>query len=173
MPQRRVFISIGSNVRPEVNIPRALDLLAAETPIVGLSRFYRTPALGRPNDPDFVNGAVLVTTERSARHLKYDVLRVIEREVGRIRGEDAYAPRPIDLDIVLFGDEVIDEPGLRIPDPDLVVRPFLAIPILEIDPAVHAPDADRPLAAIACEMDQSEMRYDSVVSAMLTDRSCT
>ena len=173
MPRQRVFVAVGSNVRPEDNIRRALDLLAAETPIVGVSRFYRTPALGRPNDPDFVNGAVLITTERSARDLKYGVLRAIERQVGRVRGDDAYAPRPIDLDIVLYGNEVIDEPGLRIPDPDLVVRPFLAIPILEIDPYVQAPGADCPLAAVAQGMDRSEMRYDPVVSAMLMDRSCT
>jgi dihydroneopterin aldolase/2-amino-4-hydroxy-6-hydroxymethyldihydropteridine diphosphokinase len=127
-----VLVSIGSNIDPERNIERAVQLLRKRVAVIAMSDFYWTKAFGPVGQPDFLNGACQVETNLSARALKFDVLRAIERELGRVRGADKYAPRTIDLDLVLYGDEVLCENGLNVPDPDIRSRPFLAVPLSEL-----------------------------------------
>lgn len=138
------YIAIGSNLDPEQHIPESLHRLGQEVTLLGLSTFYRTQALNRPDQPDYYNGVVAVYTQIGARELKYEVLKKIEQRMGRRRSDDRYAARIIDLDLVLFANEVIDEPGLKIPDPDLQ-RPFVAGAILELAPELILPDTGRPL----------------------------
>jgi len=135
----RVFIGIGSNIEPEKNILRAVEMLGRERRIVAVSTFYHTePERGR-EQPEFVNGIVEIDTDIPPEILKRDVLRPIEDALGRRRSEDAYASRTIDLDIVLYDDMVIERDDLRIPDPDIVRRPFLAIPLFELAPKLVLP----------------------------------
>lgn len=134
-----VYVSVGSNIAPEENVLRAFELLALQLPVVQTSTMYRTKALGRPWQADFVNGVWHVRTDLEPRVVKYSVLRGIETALGRVRSEDAYADRPIDLDILVYGDCVVSEAGLRIPDPDILDRPFLAIPLLELEPDIVLP----------------------------------
>lgn len=135
----RAFIGFGSNVAPENNIRQALRQLAKFARIVSISTFYRVPALGRPDEPDFYNGVVAIDTDLSAKKLKWDVLRGIEAALGRRRTADKYASRTIDLDLLLYGDCVITSDELTLPDPDIAQRAFIALPLSELAPDMVLP----------------------------------
>jgi 2-amino-4-hydroxy-6-hydroxymethyldihydropteridine diphosphokinase len=152
-----ILISIGSNIDPEIHIPEGLEQLAKLVRIVKVSTFYRSPALNRPGDPDFYNGACLVDTCCGPRMLKYEVLRPIERIQGRQRGGDPYAPRPLDLDIALWGDTCIDEEGLMLPDPDICRRACLCLPLAELAPGAPVPGAAITLGEAAAQLDASAL----------------
>jgi dihydroneopterin aldolase/2-amino-4-hydroxy-6-hydroxymethyldihydropteridine diphosphokinase len=143
------FVAVGSNVDPERNIPEALRSLRGLALVTATSTFYRTPPLSRPEQPMFFNGVWELRATRSARQLKFEVLRRIEAELGRERTEDRHAPRPIDLDLILYGDQVIAESDLRVPDPEICQRPFVAIPLLELAPDLVLPDTLERLSSQA------------------------
>lgn len=143
-----IFIAVGSNIEPEQHISRALRLLAGGVTVRASSTFYRTAALGRGEQPRFLNGVWRIETSLSARELKFAVLREIESKLGRIRTADKCAARTIDLDILLYDDSIIRESDLYIPDPDVRTRPFLAVPLLELSPDLVMPDTGEPLAAL-------------------------
>jgi len=145
MNATRAFVSVGSNIDPHKNIPSALLAIREYCPIVGVSDFYITDPVGPAGQPEFRNGVILVEWNQSARALKFGVLRTVEARLGRKRTEDRYAPRTIDLDIALFGNQTIDERDLTIPDPDVRERPYLPIAILNIDPAAALPETGEPL----------------------------
>jgi dihydroneopterin aldolase/2-amino-4-hydroxy-6-hydroxymethyldihydropteridine diphosphokinase len=142
------YISVGSNIEPEKNIPEALEKLKEYGRVKSISTFYRTLPIGRPEQSAFLNGVWQIDAVQTARELKFHVLRRIEAELGRVRTEDKYAARTIDLDIILYGDVVIDEPGLRIPDPDIRQRPFIAVPLLELGPRLVLPDTGELLSSL-------------------------
>jgi len=115
------------------------------------SRLYRTPAWGRTDQPDFVNAVALVETDLGARGL-LDALLRIEREFGRERADgERWGPRTLDLDLLLFGDAVIDEPGLRVPHPHLHERAFVLLPLAELAPEASIPGVGS-VASIAATM---------------------
>lgn len=146
-PSMRIgFIGMGSNIEPERNIPAAICLLSEILKITGISPFYRTPALLRPEQSDYLNGVLRIETDLGAREVKFDVLREMETRLGRVRTPDRYAPRTIDLDLLVLGDIVINEPDLTLPDPDVLERPFLAKAILNLAPDLKWPGAGAPLA---------------------------
>lgn len=132
MPETIAYIALGSNLSPEENIARALKLLATRCRLIDVSRFYRTAPIDGEGQPDYLNGAAKVGTDRSPRAFKFDVLRGIEEALGRTRTADRNAARCIDLDILLFGGRSWDEPGLQVPDPDIATRPFLAASLLDL-----------------------------------------
>ncbi len=140
------FVAVGSNIRPQENIRRALTLLNAHVSIVAVSTFYRTPAVDRPEDPDFANGVLRIRTARPPRAVKFEVLRPIEDQLGRVRSADKYAPRTIDLDLILYGALVLDAPDLHLPDATIRAYPFVAIPLLELAPDLILPDTGTPLS---------------------------
>jgi 2-amino-4-hydroxy-6-hydroxymethyldihydropteridine diphosphokinase len=140
----RVFIGVGSNIEPEENVRRALGLLAREVHVRAISTFYRTPAIGEPGGPPFLDGVVEVSTALPPRALKLEVLRRIEAQLGRRRGADRNAPRTIDLDLLLYGDRV-DERDPVLPDPDIATRSFLALALFELAPGLVLPDSRRAL----------------------------
>jgi len=139
------FIAVGSNIEPLRNIPAALEMLAEEVSVTGVSTMYRTEPLGRPEQPPFVNGVWRVETTLGARELKFTVLRGIEKRLGRVRTQDTYAARPIDLDIATFGEVVIEESDLVVPDPDIMDRAFLAVPLVELAPGLRLPGMEGKL----------------------------
>jgi dihydroneopterin aldolase/2-amino-4-hydroxy-6-hydroxymethyldihydropteridine diphosphokinase len=154
----RAFIAVGSNIEAERNVADALELFGRRVRIIAVSRFYWTPALGAPDSsPDFLNGVVEIETELEPRELKRSVLLGLEGELGRERGAEKYAPRTIDLDLVLYGDIVCSEEGLILPAPEILERPFVALPLLELEPEIVLPGVDRPLSKLARGLSSSEM----------------
>lgn len=140
------FVAVGSNVDPERNILAALALLSERTRIVGVSPFYRTQPIVRSEQEEFRNGVFRIETTFSPRTLKFEVLRPVEAALGRVRTNDPYAARTIDLDLVFYEDTVIDEVDLRIPDRDLRDRAFVAAAVLDLAPELCLPDTGERLA---------------------------
>lgn len=152
-----VFLTLGSNIEPEKHLPAAVTMLAEHFRIAAVSRVYRAAALdaaGEPTDkPDYLNAAVLIelADPLEPAALKLTVLRPIEAALGRVRSADKYAPRTIDLDIVLYGERVIDDPvnGITIPDPDSLTRAYIALPLADLAPGFVHPLSGETLAAVA------------------------
>lgn len=142
----RVYVSVGANIDPETNIRRGLALLMERVPITVVSMFYRTPAIDRPAQAEYLNGVVALDTRIDAAELKFKYLRAVEQAVGRVRTADAYAARPLDLDILLYGNDIICDNGLVVPDPDIIHRPFLCAGLLNLEPALRLPGATLDLA---------------------------
>jgi 2-amino-4-hydroxy-6-hydroxymethyldihydropteridine diphosphokinase len=155
--RHRVAIILGSNIDKEHNLPAAVRLLAQAAPILAVSTVYETAAAGRPEQPSYFNAAVLLQTGETAAALKDGLLDDIERRLGRRRTADKYAARTIDLDIVLYDDEVFDYTprGGRvhhIPDPDLLTYAHCAVPVAELLPGARHPETAEPLSAISARL---------------------
>jgi 2-amino-4-hydroxy-6-hydroxymethyldihydropteridine diphosphokinase len=138
----RAYVGVGANVgRPRETIAAALELLCAErgVEVLAVSTLRVTDPVGYEEQPRFVNGAVEVDTELSPRELLERLLE-IERRLGRVRGQGPqFGPRTIDLDLLLYGDETVDEPGLTVPHPRLVERRFVLEPLAELAPGLEVP----------------------------------
>lgn len=120
-----VVIGIGSNIEPEQNIRRAKELLAVDQLLICESKTIETKPLGKSHQPDFLNCSVLLSTDLSKDDLnKY--LKKIEDILGRDRNGDKYGPRTIDLDIVVWNDEIVDK--------DFYSREFIRQTVLEVLP---------------------------------------
>jgi 2-amino-4-hydroxy-6-hydroxymethyldihydropteridine diphosphokinase len=137
----RAFVGLGANLgRREDTLLRAVERLGAEdgVEVVALSRLRETDPVGVEDQPRFVNAAVLLETTLLPREL-LDVLLRIERELGRVRDGTRWGARVIDLDLLAYGAEVVDEPGLRVPHPRLHQRRFALEPLAELDPELEIP----------------------------------
>ena len=131
----RAAIALGSNLDdPEAHVNRGFDDIAAlpRTQLLARSKLYRTKPVGYADQPDFINACALVETSLRPRAL-LDELLAIEKRHGRVR-TIPNGPRTLDLDIVLYGDEKIDEPGLVIPHPRAHEREFVLKPLRDVVP---------------------------------------
>ncbi len=135
----RAYIGVGANLGDREATIRAA--LAALPGVVGVSQLRETDPVGVVDQPPFLNGATVLETDFSPREL-LDALLAVERELGRERRE-RWGPRTIDLDLLLYGDETIDEPGLTIPHPRLHERRFALEPLLDLDPELAIPGRGR------------------------------
>lgn len=138
----RAYVGVGGNEGDVQTVLTealwAVDALP-QTSIRQQSAFYRTPAWGRTDQPDFLNAVVELQTRLEARVL-LEALLAIEQRFGRVRSEtERWGPRAVDLDLLLYGDEVLDEPGLRVPHPHLHERAFVLVPLHEIAPGLAVP----------------------------------
>jgi 2-amino-4-hydroxy-6-hydroxymethyldihydropteridine diphosphokinase len=107
--------------------------------VVNVSTLRETEPVGKTDQPRFLNGAAEVETDLSPRGLLQRLLAV-ERELGRERsGEERWGPRNVDLDLLVYGEEEVDEPGLRVPHPRLAERRFALEPLVELDPELTLP----------------------------------
>ena len=135
-------IGLGANLGQPVESLRRAATALAELPgtrLLALSRFYRTSAWGRLDQPDFINAAALLQTRLDPRALLDGLLR-IEREAGRERAPDSrWGPRVLDLDLLLYAGRVIDQAGLQVPHPHLHERAFALVPLAEIAAAEPFP----------------------------------
>jgi 2-amino-4-hydroxy-6-hydroxymethyldihydropteridine diphosphokinase len=137
----RVYIGLGTNLGDRAAMLRAaLEQLAAEPGIevAGVSPVHETEPVGITDQPRFLNAAAAVETELPPRDV-LDRLLGIERRLGRTRDGPRFGPRTIDLDLLLYGNERIDEPGLEVPHPRLHERLFALEPLLELDPQLELP----------------------------------
>lgn len=135
----RAFISIGSNIDPETNVRDALRRLGASARVTAVSTVYLTKPVGPSGRPPFYNCVAELETELAPRDLKFRLLRRIESELGRARGADTFAARTIDLDLILYDELVMTAEDLTLPDPEILVRPFLAIALHELAPGLVLP----------------------------------
>jgi 2-amino-4-hydroxy-6-hydroxymethyldihydropteridine diphosphokinase len=135
----RAYVGLGANLGDREGTIRAA--LAALPGVVAVSELRETEPVGVLDQPPFVNGAAALETELSARELLGALLEV-ERLLGRERRE-RWGPRTIDLDLLLYGDETIDEPGLTVPHPRLHERRFALEPLLDLDPELELPGRGR------------------------------
>jgi len=154
----RAFIGIGSNIEPAENVRAAIRSLARQTSLVGISMVYCTDALDRPEQPPYYNCVVEIETEAPPAEVKHGLLRAIENNLGRKRTADKYAPRTIDLDLIVYGDLAMDAEGIRLPDPDILERPFLAIPLFELAPDMVLAGYGLRIGEIAARLPQDGMK---------------
>lgn len=144
MSRVQACIGLGGNVGDvATRLALAFDALAAlpDTRLLGASRLFRAPAWGREDQPDFINAAALLETGLTARAL-LEALLAIEARLGRTRaddGSDRWGPRAIDLDLLLFGEQVVDEAGLQVPHPHLHERAFALLPLADVAPGARIP----------------------------------
>ena len=148
------YIGMGANLGDaESTIRRALALLnaVAGVDVVAVSSLRETDPVGYLEQPRFVNGAARVETTLGARAL-LAVLLEVERTLGRTREGPRFGPRTIDLDLLLYGAEVVEEPGLAVPHPRLHERRFALEPLAELDPALVVPGRG-PVVELLSELD--------------------
>ena len=160
---RAVYIGLGGNLGdPIATLRDALVRIAAleGVELDAVSSAYESAPVGLTDQPPFVNAAARVFTDLPLRDLLAGLLAV-EQELGRVRSV-RYGPRTCDLDILLAGAEVADEPGLSVPHPRLVERRFALEPLVELDPGLRLPDG-RPLSGLLeAVSDQAVRRLDGV-----------
>jgi 2-amino-4-hydroxy-6-hydroxymethyldihydropteridine diphosphokinase len=146
----RAFVGLGANLGPrEVTLLRAVELLAAaeRVDVVAVSQLRETDPVGVVDQPPFLNGAVALETTLAPDEL-LELMLDIERELGRVRAE-RWGPRTVDLDLLAYGDAVVDEPGLRVPHPRLAERRFALEPLAELDPELVIPGLGDVRSALA------------------------
>ncbi len=140
----RVYASLGSNIERERNIQSALDALNARFGQLAVSSVYETPAEGFAGE-DFHNLVVAFDTDEPPEALKRG-FQALEAAHGRERGENKFAPRTLDIDLILYSDRVAAEPDLTLPHPDIRRYAFVLEPLLELDPTLRLPDTGEAIA---------------------------
>jgi 2-amino-4-hydroxy-6-hydroxymethyldihydropteridine diphosphokinase len=137
----RAFVGLGANLGHRRRaLHAAVDALADEAGIdvVAVSTLRETEPVGVGEQPCFLNGAAELETTLKAREL-LDRLLAVEQRFGRVRTPGEHGPRTLDLDLLLYGDEVIDEPGLTVPHPRLHERRFVLEPLADLRPGLLVP----------------------------------
>jgi 2-amino-4-hydroxy-6-hydroxymethyldihydropteridine diphosphokinase len=150
----RAYVGLGANRGDRRGtIERALELLGdgPSVAVVGVSRLRETDPVGYVDQPRFLNGAAALDTDLEPRGL-LDRLLAVERELGRTREGPRFGPRTIDLDLLLYGDRTVDEPGLRVPHPRLRERRFVLEPLCDLDPDLVVPGAG-PVRVLLAALD--------------------
>jgi len=146
------YVSGGSNLEPETNLVLAARAMKARHPGTRFSRCYRSVAIGF-DGPDFINFVAEMPVAGDPALLKGE-LECVETQCGRLRNAPKWAPRAMDLDILLFGELVQDRLGLVLPRPDLLRWGFMLGPLAELAPQLVHPVADRTIAELWREFDQ-------------------
>lgn len=148
------YIALGSNLASPLEQVNAAVKALGEIPqsrIVAVSSFYRTPPMGPQDQPDYLNAAVALETALDAETLLDNTQR-IELQQGRVRKDERWGPRTLDLDIMLFGQDVIATERLTVPHYDMKNRGFMLWPLFEIAPELTFPDGDL-LSALLARLD--------------------
>ena len=136
----QAYLSIGSNIQPEVNLPKAIELLGDYGEVKGISSVWQSHAVGS-DGPDFLNVCVLFRTDLQPYDLKEQIIRPIETQLGRVRYADKNAPRTIDLDIALFDDQPLNV--------DFWSYPFVVVPLAELIPKFSHPVSGEKLSRVS------------------------
>ena len=152
----RVYLSLGSNLGDrKANLRSAIERLQAVGDVVGVSSFYETEPVEVTEQPWFLNCAVALEVDQSPRNLLAALLK-LEVEMGRQRVQKK-GPRKIDVDILLFGDAIVNEKGLTIPHPGLPERRFVLEPLAEIDPVIRHPKLGKTIQELRDALPPGQM----------------
>ena len=150
------YLSLGSNIGDrEANLHEAIAELKSAGSICALSSVYETQPVELTNQPWFLNCVVALETEKTPRELLKSVLS-IEADMGRMRLRDK-GPRKIDIDVLLFGGQVIDEPGLTIPHPAMHERRFVLEPLVELAPGARHPILNKTASELLKAMKEGQI----------------
>lgn len=153
----RAYISLGSNIEPERHLPIAVALLAEYGNVPCISTVWESTPVGFTHQPNYLNAALILETMLSAHDLCHNAINQIEKVLGRTReAGNKDAPRQIDIDIMLFNHDILQLATRRIPDPELLSRPFVAIPLAEIDASYIHPETGQSLRDIAEALSTSD-----------------
>jgi 2-amino-4-hydroxy-6-hydroxymethyldihydropteridine diphosphokinase len=147
----RAYVGLGANLGDREATIRLALVLLGERPgveILLVSTLRETIPVGFLDQPAFLNGAAMLETTLEPDDLLEELLAV-ELELGRERGAERNRPRTIDLDLLLYGDEVVDRPGLTVPHPRLHERAFALEPLAELDPTLRIPGRGTVTEALA------------------------
>ena len=140
----QAYIGIGANLgEPAAQVREAFEYLARDLPrtrLTGRSRLFRNPPMGPQDQPDYVNAVARLHTRLQPLEL-LAALQAIEAACGRRRDGTRWGPRLLDLDLLLFGEQCLDLPGLRVPHPGIAERDFVVLPLLELAPGLQIPGA--------------------------------
>jgi 2-amino-4-hydroxy-6-hydroxymethyldihydropteridine diphosphokinase len=150
--QATVYISLGTNLGDrEKNLRDAVDLIIQlpHTSLVKQSKIYTTAAWGKTDQPDFLNRVVAISSALLPQQLMESLL-LLEERMGRVRN-DHWGPRIIDMDILFYGDEVIDSLTLQVPHPEMQHRNFVLVPLNEIAPELIHPVLKKNIAQLLDE----------------------
>ena len=145
MSLHEVYLLLGANIHPEQNIRSALNLLRNHVEIKAISSVWETPAIGS-DGPNFLNLVVYLTCRFSPDELKFHVLRKIEAQLGRVRSADKNAPRPMDMDILIY-----DQNSL---EPDIWLQAHIACPLSTLQPDLVDPKTGMLLSQLALNYQQ-------------------
>lgn len=144
-------VALGSNLGERLgHLQAAANALAClpDSKWVASSRVYETAPVGGPSQGPYLNAVVRLRTRLSAREV-LDALLAIERDRGRVRGPERWSPRSLDLDLLLYGEEILDEPGLCVPHPKLGERRFVLLPLCELANAERDPRSGETFEILA------------------------
>jgi 2-amino-4-hydroxy-6-hydroxymethyldihydropteridine diphosphokinase len=153
------YLALGSNLEPERHLPEAVRRLAQVGQVRAASAVWETAPVGFADQPNFLNAALLLATPLGAQDLCTRIIPALEAALGRVRTQNKNGPRTIDVDLVLFNQEVLDLGHRHIPDPDIATRPFLAIPLAEIAPDYVHPETGETLRVMADRLAPVGMRH--------------
>ncbi|MBE0671894.1 MAG: 2-amino-4-hydroxy-6-hydroxymethyldihydropteridine diphosphokinase [Anaerolineales bacterium] len=158
----RVYLSLGSNIEAEQNLPKAIDLLREAGEIISVSSVWESESVGF-DGPNFLNACILFLTNLQPAELKEKIIRPIEAKLGRVRSEEKNAPRPIDIDILLFDNQPLNT--------DFWNYAFVIVPLAELIPDFVHPVSGGKLSQAAGQAPVwIEKRVDVFISAMAPRR---
>jgi len=141
-----VYVAAGSNVRPRTHLRRAVGLLRERWPGLEVSQAYANPAVGFQGD-EFINLALRLPAAEPLSQI-LEALHAIEAECGRQRESPRWAPRSMDLDVLLYGDAIGEFPGAVLPRPDLARRAYMLKPLAELAPGLVHPTLGRTISEL-------------------------
>lgn len=147
------YLSLGSNINPEQNLRAAIQQLANYGTIQAISSLWETAPVGYPDQANYFNAALILETALSAQQLREEAIETIEQALHRVRTSNPNAPRTMDIDIVLFNQDVLAFGKRQIPHPDILTRAFVTVPLAEIAPDYLHPVTGTRLADIAQQFD--------------------
>lgn len=158
-----VYLGLGSNVGDRrVHLGHALRRLADAYELTGVSSVWETDPTGYEDQRRFLNLVARVETDATPRAV-LDTARAIEEERGRVR-TFRNAPRTLDIDVLLYGDAIVDEEGLKVPHPRMRERAFVLVPLLELDPALEDPRTGERLAGMAAADPSSQEGMNAIMA---------
>ncbi|HSB66566.1 MAG TPA: 2-amino-4-hydroxy-6-hydroxymethyldihydropteridine diphosphokinase [Anaerolineales bacterium] len=140
MHEIQYYLGLGSNIEPEKNLPSSVGLLRRHVTFYAFSAVWETPSIGEAG-PNFLNAVIRIGSDLQPEELKYQVLRPVEVQQGRVRTSDKYAPRPIDIDILVVDGSVYTE--------DVWSFAHWAVPLAELLPNLTHPKSGKSLASVA------------------------
>ena len=152
----RYYLSLGGNIEPERNLPATVRLLGNYGKVLAVSQVYESPPAGaREDQPNYLNAAVLVESELGPQEFHKTAIGEIERALGRVRTDDKFAARTIDIDILLVNQDILQIEHRNIPNPEICTRSFVAVPLAEIAGDYVHPETKEPLREIARRLSRS------------------